>query len=547
MAIAEPSCASLAQIEELERQNNELQWQLDDLYQQNADLHQEKADLELLIETNIEHSDFVANELFSQLDSARTLLLTKIARLRKEIAVLRQEIVRLQKERADLELLLEMNTSHSDSVEEDLLNRVASTLRESEQRFRLISETIPIPITVSRVADHAIVYANDPAGQLFGVDPRTLCLYKVTDFYPPEDQQQLLNLLMTRRDVNNYDLQGYRFDGTIFHGMLYARPLAFNEEPCLLCAIYDMTERKRAEDEVRMLNEELEARVERRTQELEHAHARIVKLEKEAIEVQMAGGFAHEMRNALVGAKLMLASVIDNNETLCQKNADILGAMYDAVVSHLPESVRDDVLNALGTMEQNEELLDNMLRMVNQSIISALGVTTLILEYSRLGRATAGNEKVNLTKVIRRILQEHQAAFAGQGIVLRSVIQDTGWLLGHESHFHSIINNIVLNARDELVSIPDDRERIIEITLRQEERRVVVTIADTANGIPEEVRSKIFDPFFSTKPTTGTGLGLSFVSKLVPLYGGKIDVQSRAHEGTTFLLTFPVRNPDLPG
>lgn len=548
MPLAEPSQEILAQenselrrhIEELEQRNN-------DLHQQNAELHQEKADLELLIETNIEHSDLVADELFSQLDSARTLLLTKITRLHQEIDTLQQEIVHLQKERVDLELLLEMNTSHSDSVEEELLNRVESTLRESERRFRLISETIPVPITVSRTADHSIVYANEPASNLFGVALSTLHQFKIIDFYPPDVQQRLIRLFTTKEHVNNYDLQGYKCDGTIFYGMLYARPLNFNEEPCLLCAIYDLTERKHAEDEIRMLNEELEARVQRRTQELEHAHARIVKLEKEAIEVQMAGGFAHEMRNALVGAKLMLASVIENNETLCQKNVDILGHLYDSIAPHLPPFMKNHALNELGTIEQNEELLDNMLRLVNYSIISALGVTTLILEYSRLGRATAGNDKVHLSDVIRRIIQEHQVAFASQGITFHSELQETTWLLGHESHFHSIINNIVLNARDELITTNANRERRIDIMLYQEKDQVIVTITDNAHGIPEDALSKIFEPFFSTKPTTGTGLGLSFVSKLVPLYHGNIEVKSRMNEGTTFLLTFPVQEPDLKG
>ena len=166
-----------------------------------------------------------------------------------------------------------------------------------------------------------------------------------------------------------------------------------------------MTEWKRAEGQIRVLNEELEERVKQRTYELEHAHARIVKLKKEAIEVQMAGGFAHEMRNALVGAKLMLASVVENNETLCQKNADILGQVYDKIAVYLPDSAKNQVLNDLGIIERHEELLDNMLRMVNNSLVSALGVTTLILEYSRLGRATAGNEQVSLHEVINRFLQ----------------------------------------------------------------------------------------------------------------------------------------------
>ncbi len=546
MIAAEPSQEVLVRENaELRRQVAERQQQYAILERRYAGLEQEHKDLELLIETNIEHSDLMAEDLLAQLDSARTVLLTKIARLRREVHVLQQEILTLQKDRGDLELLLEMNISHSDSVEEDLLNKVELTLRESERRFRLMSETIPVPITVSRMSDHAIVYANEPASALFGVALSTLHQYRITDFYPPAARQQLVRHLTTRAYVNNYDLKGHKFDGTTFYGMLYARPLTFNGELCLLCAIYDMTERKRAEDEIRVLNDELEARVQRRTYELEQAHARIVKLEKEAIEVQMAGGFAHEMRNALVGAKLMLASVIDNNETLCQKNADLLGQVYDIIVSHLPASARNQVLDDLETIERHEELLDNMLRMINSSLISALGVTTLILEYSRLGRATAGNDQVFLGDVIIRILQEHQRVFGEQGIVLRSTIQETAALQGHESHFHSIINNIVLNARDELLNITDNRQRLIDIRLYQEDERVSVSITDTANGIPDDARSKIFEPFFSTKPTTGTGLGLSFVSKLVPLYDGKIQVTSRNREGTTFLLTFPVRDAGI--
>jgi signal transduction histidine kinase len=301
-----------------------------------------------------------------------------------------------------------------------------------------------------------------------------------------------------------------------------------------------MTERKRAEDEIRILNEELEARVHRRTQQLEKAHEKIVKLEKEALEVQMAGGFAHEMRNALVGAKLMLESVVEEDETLCQKNAALLETLYEEITAYLPAAPRTFVFDTFGRLERNEEVLDNMLHLVNHSIIRALGVTTLILEYAKLGRATVGQETIDLRDVIEQLLEEHYTSFAEKGITLRPRLSANAILTGRAAHFYSIINNILLNARDELVEVNDDRELFIEITLRRGEDSLTVTVTDNADGIPQEDLPKIFEPFFSTKPTTGTGLGLSFVSKLVPLYNGTIDVKSTVSEGTTFTLTFPV-------
>lgn len=527
---------------EPELSREELWAEIGKLRQHLAVLSEERDDLVLLLETNLDHSDRVTEELLSKFASTKATLAGNIVTLRREIFDLQHDILRLQKEKADLELLLEMSTKHSDIVEEDLLKKVEATLRDSERQFRLLSETIPIPITVSRTRDHAIIYANDPASKLFGVPLESLYSHKLVDFYPPEIHHQWLEFLAAEGYVNNYELQGYKLDGTSFYGALYVRPLAFNHTPCFLCAIYDMTERKRVEDEIRILNEELEARVQKRTQQLEVAHAKIVKLEKDALEVQMAGGFAHEMRNALVGAKLMLASLMSENESLCQKNAQGLGELYDIITPYLPEAINEKVVDYCEQIDHNEEVLDQTLSQVNQALVNALGVTTLILEYSRLGRASAGQDRVKLREVIERIVQEHQTAFAEQGIMLQAILPIDGELSGHESHFHSILNNIILNARDELVQLNDDRQRCIDVRLYQNEAEVIVTIADNANGIPEKDLPRIFEPFFSTKPATGTGLGLSFVSKLVPLYHGTIEVNSTVHQGTTFTLRFPVKS-----
>lgn len=189
-------------------------------------------------------------------EPSKRALFSEIVGLREELAELKREkadlellIAELKREKADLELLMETNIEHSDYLEEDLLNKVESALRESEQRFRLISETIPVPITVSRVSDAAIVYANGPAGSLFGLPLHLLSGQKVTDFYDPSEGQLLLDMLAAQGHVSNYELEGKRADGTPFWAALFVQPLTFNDEPCRLTALYDLTDRKLDEEE----------------------------------------------------------------------------------------------------------------------------------------------------------------------------------------------------------------------------------------------------------------------------------------------------------
>jgi len=170
-----------------------------------------------------------------------------------EIERLRRELVELKREKTDLELLMETNIEHSDFMTEDLLNKVESALRENERRFRLISETIPVPIMVSRVSDGTILYANEPASHLLGLPVSMLLGRKTIDFFLyryADERESLLNILETQGYVSNYELRGKSADGTLFWVILSAQSLRFNEVPCVLGAFYDLTERKTAEEEL---------------------------------------------------------------------------------------------------------------------------------------------------------------------------------------------------------------------------------------------------------------------------------------------------------
>ena len=114
--------------------------------------------------------------------------------------------------------------------------------------------------------------------------------------------------------------------------------------------------------------------------------------------------------------------------------------------------------------------------------------------------------------------------------------------------------NLITNAIDGLDEADQRRikdgqpaqPRTIWISTQMKaEDRVQITIADNGSGIPEAVRSQIFNPFFTTKPVgKGTGLGLSISYQIVTeKHNGKIECDSTPEEGTKFVIEIPVRQP----
>lgn len=84
-------------------------------------------------------------------------------------------------------------------------------------------------------------------------------------------------------------------------------------------------------------------------------------------------------------------------------------------------------------------------------------------------------------------------------------------------------------------------EPTVSVTTRISENRVTITVSDNGNGIPDSIKEKIFQPFFTTKPTgSGTGLGLSLSYDIVKAHGGEIKVETREGEGTEFIILLPV-------
>jgi len=117
-------------------------------------------------------------------------------------------------------------------------------------------------------------------------------------------------------------------------------------------------------------------------------------------------------------------------------------------------------------------------------------------------------------------------------------------ILADTQGIHRCLLNLLTNAIDAL----DEEEGEVKIsTQKRGESEVLITVDDNGAGIPEHVRQRIFDVFFSTKGSQGTGLGLAVTKKIIEEHGGSIEVQSSDGQGTKFVIRLPIgKKTDSP-
>ncbi len=158
------------------------------------------------------------------------------------------ELENLKREKADLEILLETTTEHWDTMEAHLLGKAELAVRASEEQFRAIASATPVPVLVSRLCDGLILYANAQLASLLNLPLEELIGSSTPDFYSnPGDRPKLLEALAKDGYVKNYELHCKKADGTPFWAMISVESLLFNGQETALCALYDLTQRKEAE------------------------------------------------------------------------------------------------------------------------------------------------------------------------------------------------------------------------------------------------------------------------------------------------------------
>jgi two-component system sensor histidine kinase HydH len=215
---------------------------------------------------------------------------------------------------------------------------------------------------------------------------------------------------------------------------------------------------------------------------------------------QLAGGLAHEIRNPLSTLSLNLDLLLEDFQN--------------------PETPRDRrVLQRLERLRPEVQRLH--------------GILESFLRFARVQELKL--EPTDLNTVIDEMRDFYEPHAATKGIVVRTTFaRDLPPVHLDRELFKQALLNLVLNAEH---AMPSGGELIL--TTRRQGRWVRLDVVDTGVGMTQEVRSRIFDAFFSTR-AGGSGLGLPTTRKIIEAHGGAIDVQSDLGKGSQFSVRLPV-------
>lgn len=287
----------------------------------------------------------------------------------------------------------------------------------------------------------------------------------------------------------------------------------------------------------------LELEVLARTRRLAEAEARLVQLEKENLETHAAEGFAHEMRSALASASFHLAKALGLGSgepaSLAEQSLDLLVEAEQQAEALADGANKSAILERLQQIAAHQTTLVRTVKGTSAAVERALSITDLILEYSRVGKAVRGTKRVDLSALVGQVLGELREETVALRITVSGERPSGSWISGTEDQLLMIVRHLVRNACEAIAEEGDQRDRTLEVGVETRGLALILRVADSGCGMDARTRDRMFEPFFTTHPRTGTGLGLGMVRKLVGLYDGRIDVESEPGHGTTVSVTFP--------
>ena len=363
-------------------------------------------------------------------------------------------------------------------------------LRASEEKFSQAFHTSPDSININRLSDGLYLEINEGFTGLTGYTPADVLgrtSVEINIWVNIEDRNRLVKGLREHGMVQNLEVQ-FRFkDGTVRFGLMSARIIQVNDEPCILSITRDITERKHAEVEREKL---------------------ITNLEAQNIELErFVYTLSHDLKAPLVTIN------------------GFLGYLEEDISSGNLERTKNDIQRIDAATKRMQRLLDEL------------------LELSRIGRLMNLPEEVFFEEVIREALQLLQNQFQVNQIMFQ-IEPNLPKVFGDRERLIELVHNLAENASKFMGNQSDPQ---IEFGQSGEENgKPVLYIKDNGIGIAPEFHERVFNLFERLDPKTeGTGVGLALAKRIIEFHGGRIWVESELGKGATFYFTLPV--PETTG
>ena len=366
-------------------------------------------------------------------------------------------------------------------------------LRKSEQKFRVLFENSPDGVFLTS-PDGSIEAANPAAIAMLGYSEEEICRLGRSGLLEQDDPRLSTRLEERQRTgrVRAQELTAIRKSGERFP--VEVDSVILPTEPHRAFVIMrDVTERKRAEEELRKSRDELEFRVEERTSELERRNQDLQELTVVA---------SHDLSEPLRKIQTF-ASLLET------RKADLLD-----------ERSRDFVARMKQSADRMRDLLDALLR------------------YLRIETEVDGFRLTRLGDVVLEVVGQLEPEIRKTGSQVE--IGPLPIVAGDPNQLRELIQNLIANA---LKYHRSEVKSIIKIRGEKIGDAFSVSVEDNGIGFDEKYLDKIFQPFqrlHRKHEYSGTGIGLAICKKIVDRHGGTITARSTPGKGSTFIFTLPV-------
>jgi PAS domain S-box-containing protein len=374
-----------------------------------------------------------------------------------------------------------------DFTEEKLASEILQSKTAEAQRqhaeLETIYDTAPIGLALFDIADYRYLRLNDRQAAFFGLSPSEIVGRTLTEMAPIDGLKELFDQVKAGEPVINYPLEG----------SLITDPSQYRYWTVSYFPVYAPDGSIQA-----ITAASLEITQQKKAEQA------LIQSEKLAVVGRLASSIAHEINNPL-------------------------------------ESVTNLLYLARHSSDRAE--VDRFLDTAEVELRRASAITSQTL---RFHRQASNPQEIDLTELVDNVLSVYQGRILNAHICVDRRYRKVEPLRCFEGEIRQVLANLVSNAID----ASDSRGGHLWIRARQTthwptgEPGVVLTLADNGHGMSPKTLSKLYNPFFTTKGVTGTGLGLWVSQGIVDRHRGSLRVrssQSPAHHGTVFTLFLPFR------
>ncbi len=264
---------------------------------------------------------------------------------------------------------------------------------------------------------------------------------------------------------------------------------------------------RRMNADIERMNAQLEERVEQRTRELEMARIQLYQSEKMASLGMLSASVAHEINTPL-------------------------GAVRSC-------SEQMEAALASGQVLEDLSRFSRLVQVCGRAARRVAGIVQNLRDFTRPSQQDP--EFIDLRRSIEGTLQILAIALRKPGVELVKDLAEIPEILCYPALLNQVFTNLLLNAAQ---AMPEDGGTIKISATPREEGGVEVVVQDSGPGVPEDIRHRIFEPFYTTKERSGgTGLGLSLCYNIIKEHGGEIYLDTGFNDGARFVVNLPPRPP----